>query len=63
MYAVGGAGPASLGEMLQLELDCGDDLRVDQLSKLAFAEKLAQQVSVEGQSQRARRSASGASAS
>ena len=46
---VGRAGPAVLDEALQLELEVGQHLGVDQLAQLLGAEQLAQQVTVERQ--------------
>ena len=49
MELVGVAGPAAVGQALQLELEVGQHARVDQLAQLLGAEQVAQQVAVEGQ--------------
>ena len=46
---VGAAGPAAVGQALQVELDVGEHAGVEQLAQLLGAEQVAQQVAVEGQ--------------
>ncbi len=45
--------PAVLGEVLELELDLGDDLGVEQVAELGVAEQLAQEGTIEGERRRA----------
>ena len=49
MQLVGRPGAAALGEALQLELDVGEHLGVEQLAQLLGAEQVAQQVAIERQ--------------
>ena len=49
MELVGVAGPAAVDQALQLELEVGEHVGVEQLAQLLGAEQLAQQVAVEGQ--------------
>ena len=46
---VGAAGPAPVGQVLQVELDIGQHAGVEQLAQLLGAEQVAQQVAVERQ--------------
>ena len=46
---VGDAGPAPVDEALQLELEVGEHVGVEQLAQLLGAEQVAQQVAVERQ--------------
>ncbi len=46
---VGVAGPAAVGERLELELEVGQRPRVEQLAQLVGAEQVVEQVAVEGQ--------------
>ncbi len=49
MHRVGRAGSSVFGQGLQLELDLGDRLGVEQLAQLLGAQQLPEQVTVEGQ--------------
>ena len=49
MGLVGVAGPAAVGEALELQLEVGEHGRVEQVPQLLGAEELAQQVAIEGQ--------------
>ena len=46
------AGPAPVGEALQVELDVGEHPRVEQLAQLLGAEQVGEQVAVEGERRR-----------
>ena len=52
MQLVGVAGPAAVGQPLQVELDVGEHSRIEELAQLLGAEQVAQQVAVERQRRR-----------
>jgi hypothetical protein len=49
VHGIGRAGSSLVGQRLQLELDLGDGLGVEQLAQLLGAQQLPQQVTIEGQ--------------